>query len=144
MRQVPLAAENMSLLTYVRLAIRVTKDENAWLGRERQGGPSQLPGDVIREVGHALFVAQMGGKHDDAKPLRGFGGASVLEIVEDHDGDTYRAVYTVRFAEIVYVLHAFQKKSKKGIATPPHEIDKVKSRLKRAEEEYQAWKQTKR
>ena len=85
----------------------------------------------------------MGGKHEDAKPLRGFGGASVLEIVEDHDGDTYRAVYTVRFAEIVYVLHAFQKKSKKGIATPPHEIDKVKARLKRAEEEYQAWKRTK-
>jgi phage-related protein len=75
--------------------------------------------------------------------LKGFGGASVLEIVEDYDGDTYRAVYTVRFAEVIYVLHAFQKKSKKGTATPPQEIDKVKARLKRAEEEYQAWKRTK-
>ena len=103
-----------------------------------------FPEDVVREIGHALFVAQIGGKHEDAKPLKGFGGASVLEIVEDHDGDTYRAVYAVRFAEAVYVLHAFQKKSKKGIATPAHEIDKIKVRLKRAEEEYQAWKRVKR
>ncbi|RWF83380.1 MAG: type II toxin-antitoxin system RelE/ParE family toxin [Mesorhizobium sp.] len=102
-----------------------------------------FPDDVVREVGHALFIAQSGGEHADAKPLRGFGGASVPEIVEDHDGDTYRAVYTVRFAEVIYVLHAFQKKSKKGIATPPQEIDKVKARLKRAEEEYQAWKRKK-
>jgi len=76
--------------------------------------------------------------------LKGFGGASVLEIVEDHDGNTYRAVYTVRFAEAVYVLHAFQKKSKKGIATPAHDIDEIKARLKRADEEYQAWKRMKR
>lgn len=103
-----------------------------------------FPGDVVREIGHVLFVAQIGGKHEDAKPLKGFGGASVLEVVEDYDGDAYRAVYTVRFAEIVYVLHAFQKKSKKGIATPPLEIDKIKSRLKRAEEEYEIWKQARR
>jgi phage-related protein len=75
----------------------------------------------------------------DAKPLRGFGGAGVLEVVEDHDGDTYRAVYTVRLAGRVYVLHAFQKKSKSGIATPRAEINLIKARLKRAEELHAAW-----
>jgi phage-related protein len=84
-----------------------------------------FPDEVVREIGHALYVAQIGGKHASAKPLKGFGGASVLEIVEDFDGDAYRAVYTVRFAEAVYVLHAFQKKSTKGVATPQREIDKV-------------------
>jgi len=72
--------------------------------------------------------------------LRGFGGAGVLEVVADDDGDTYRAVYTVRFAEVVYVLHCFQKKSKSGIATPKHEIELVKSRLILAEDEYKKWK----
>ena len=75
----------------------------------------------------------------DTKPLRGFGGAGILEIVEDHDGDTYRAVYTVRFAGRVYALHAFQKKSKSGIKTPKAEIDLIKLRLKRAEDEHAAW-----
>jgi phage-related protein len=84
-------------------------------------------------------VAQQGGKHSHAKPLRGFGGAGVLEIVEDHDGDTYRAVYTVRLAGRVYVLHAFQKKSKAGIKTPKAEINLIKARLKRAEKEHAAW-----
>lgn len=93
----------------------------------------------MREVGHALYVAQMGGKHGSAKSLKGFGGASVLEIVEDRDGDAYRAVYTVRFAGVVYVLHAFQKKSKKGMATPRQEIERVKARLRRAQEEYKTW-----
>jgi phage-related protein len=110
-----------------------------WIGSAKADLLS-FPHDVVREVGHALYVAQRGGKHDNAKPLKGFGGASVLEVVEDYGGDTYRAVYTVRFAEIVYVLHAFQKKSKKSTATPPHEIDKIKSRLKRAEETYEIWK----
>jgi phage-related protein len=103
-----------------------------------------FPDEVVREVGHALYLAQLGGKHPSAKPLKGFGGASVLEIVEDFNGDTYRAVYTVRFAEVVYVLHAFQKKSKKGIATPRHEIEKVEARLKQAQKEYAAWQKTKR
>jgi phage-related protein len=84
-------------------------------------------------------VAQQSGKHVDAKPLRGFGGAGVLEIVEDHRGDAYRAVYTVRLAGRIYVLHAFQKKSKTGIETPKAEINLIKSRLKRAEEEHAAW-----
>ena len=94
----------------------------------------EMPEDVRCFFGVALFMAQAGEKHPDAKPLKGFSGAGVLEIVEDHDGDTYRAVYTVRFADVVYVLHAFQKKSKTGIATPQAEIDKIKARLKMAEE----------
>jgi len=94
----------------------------------------EMPEDVRRFFGVALFMAQAGAKHPDAKPLKGFSGAGVLEIVEDHDGDTYRVVYTVRFAEAVYVLHVFQKKSKTGIATPQAEIEKIKTRLKMAEE----------
>ena len=80
-----------------------------------------------------MYEAQKGNKHPSAKPLRGFGGAGVLEVVEDHDGDTYRAVYTVRLAGRVYVLHAFQKKSKHGIATPKAEMDLVERRLREAE-----------
>jgi phage-related protein len=98
-----------------------------------------FPEEVKDSIGFALYVAEQGGKHDHAKPLRGFGGAGVLEIVEDHDGDTYRAVYTVRLAGRVYALHAFQKKSKAGIKTPKAEINVVKSRLKRAEDEHPAW-----
>jgi phage-related protein len=92
-----------------------------------------FPREVQRVLGFAIRVAQQGGKHPDARPLKGFGGASVLEVVEDHDSDTYRAVYTVRFADAVYVLHAFQKKSRKGIATPKHEMDLVRARLRIAE-----------
>ena len=92
-----------------------------------------MPGDVIDVFGFALHLAQMGKKHDQAKPLKGFGGASVLEVVEDHMGDTYRAVYTVKIAEKVYVLHCFQKKSTKGIETPKHEMDLIRERLKAAQ-----------
>ena len=81
----------------------------------------------------AFRTAQKGGKHAEAKPLKGFKGAGVLEIVSDFDGDTFRAVYTVKIKGVIYVLHAFQKKSKKGIATPKTEIDKIKRRLKAAE-----------
>lgn len=77
-----------------------------------------MPDEVKSDVGYALHYAQMGKKHDDAKPLKGFGGSSVLEIVEDFDTNTYRAVYTVKFEKAVYVLHVFQKKSTRGIATP--------------------------
>ena len=87
-------------------------------------------------MGYALYQAQTGRKASSAKPLRGFGGAGVLEIVEDHQTDTYRAVYTVKFSEFVYVLHAFQKKSKKGIATPKPDIDLIKRRIRAAEEHY--------
>lgn len=88
-------------------------------------------------MGFALRQAQFGGKHRDAKVLKGFGGAGVLEIVDDHDGDTYRAVYTVKFAGAVYVLHAFQKKSKKGIKTPPTDMNVIRQRLKAAEEHHE-------
>lgn len=90
-----------------------------------------FPPPVQDEIGYALYVAQIGGKHVSAKPLKGFGPA-VLEVVSDHRGNTFRAVYTVRFPTAVYVLHAFQKKSKAGIATPKAELDLVRQRLKRA------------
>ncbi len=109
-----------------------------WIGSAKEDLLS-FPAVVVREVGYARYIAQLGGTHPAAKPMKGFGGAGVVEIVEAHDGDAYRVVYTVRFHEVVYVLHAFQKKSKRGIATPQHELDKVKARLKRAEEEYAAW-----
>lgn len=80
-------------------------------------------------MGFALLEAQLGGKHPAAKPLAGYKGSGVLEIVEDHDGGTYRVMYTVRIGDTVYVLHAFEKKSKKGIATPRHDLDLVKQRL---------------
>lgn len=94
---------------------------------------------VRREVGQALWFAQVGDKHPLAKPLRGFGGAGVLEIVEDHAGNTYRAVYTVRFARAVYVLHAVQKKSVRGIGTPRHQMELIASRLKAARVDYDEW-----
>ena len=96
----------------------------------------QFPRAVQRSVGVALRTAQLGGKHESAKPLKGFKGAGVLEIVEDHDGDTYRAVYTVRFAASVYVLHTFQKKSKRGIETPRHVMDLIRARLRAAEADH--------
>ena len=84
-------------------------------------------------MGFALWQAQLGHKHRSAKILKGFGGAGGLEVVEDHDGSTYRAVYTVRFAGAVYVLHAFQKKAKRGSRTPASEMNLVRLRLKVAE-----------
>jgi phage-related protein len=94
----------------------------------------KFPRTAQSHLGFALKVAQGGGKHPDAKPMKGFGGASVIEIVEDYDGDTYRAVYTVKFAEAIYVLHAFQKKSKSGIATSKRDLDLIEERLKRAKQ----------
>jgi phage-related protein len=93
-----------------------------------------LPKTVQRTFGVALFAVQSGETPPIAKPLKGFGGAGVLELIEDDRSGAYRAVYTVRFATAVYVLHVFQKKSKRGISTPAHEIDLIKERLKRAEE----------
>ena len=92
-----------------------------------------LPADVRRFFGYALSLAQAGDQHDAAKVLKGFGGAGVLEVVEDAVGGTYRAVYTVKFDEAVYVLHCFQKKSKSGIATPKGDMAIIRARLKVAE-----------
>jgi phage-related protein len=94
---------------------------------------SAFPLATKQHVGFALRMAQKGGKHPDAKPLKGFKGAGVLEVVSNFDGDTFRAVYTIRLKGVIYVLHAFQKKSKKGIATPKAEMDKIKARLRDAE-----------
>jgi phage-related protein len=93
-----------------------------------------LPPDVVDTFGYALHLAQTGKKHEQAKPLQGFGSAGVLEVVEDWRGNTYRAVYTVRFAAAVFVLHVFQKKSTRGIATPKQDLDLIKDRLKLAEQ----------
>ena len=90
-----------------------------------------FPPIVQREMGYALFLAQMGERHQTmAKTLGGFGGANMIEVKESYDGNAYRAVYTVHFAEAIYVLHAFQKKSKKGVATPKTEMDLIEKRLK--------------
>lgn len=103
-----------------------------WIGSAKND-LSKFPVEVREVMGFALYEAQCGGKHVNAKPLRGFGGAGVHEVVEDHRGDTYRAVYTVKLKGCIYVLHAFQKKSKKGIATPKGDIELIKQRLKEAE-----------
>lgn len=113
-----------------------------WIG-DSKARFCEFPEQVMKEMGYALYLAQTGDKSPSAKPLKGFGGASVLEVVENYDGDTYRAVYTVKFAGRVYVLHVFQKKSKHGVKTPQHEIDLIKSRLKRAEEDYKEWQRRK-
>ena len=105
---------------------------------------SAFPDDVKQRVGGALWDAQIGRTAPYAKPLKGFGGASVLEVVDDFDGNTYRAVYTVRFTDVVYVLHAFQKKSKRGISTPKSELYLIERRLLRAKEDYEQWQETQR
>jgi phage-related protein len=106
-----------------------------WVGSSKRDY-IRFPDQVQDDMGYALFVAQMGERPRNAKPLKGFKGAGVLEIVEDYDGDTFRAVYTVRFAQRLYVLHAFQKKSRRGIETPKSEIRLVEQRLRAAEEDY--------
>jgi phage-related protein len=98
-----------------------------------------MPEDVKDVFGHAIDLAQAGGKHQDAKVMTGFGSAGVLEVVEDYQGDTFRAVYTVKFAGWVYVLHCFQKKSKSGIATPKPDMDLINNRLKAAKQDFEAW-----
>jgi phage-related protein len=108
-----------------------------WIGSSKED-LSAFPKPVKEVMGFALHQAQGGGKHDAAKPLKGFGGGGVLEIVEDHRGDTYRGVYTVKFANAVYVLHVFQKKSTKGIKTSKGDIDLIRENLKVAEADAKA------
>ena len=103
-----------------------------WIGSSHKDLMA-LPADVRRLFGFALSLAQVGDKHEAAKVLKGFGGAGVLEVVEDDVDGTYRAVYTVKFFEAVFVLHCFQKKSKRGIATPKEDMDIIHARLKIAE-----------
>ena len=93
----------------------------------------KFPDDVKDHMGYALYVAQRGGRHRDTKILSGFGGAGVVEIIKDYRGDTFRAVYTLRYRGAVYVLHAFQKKSKSGRATPRRDMELIQQRLRDAE-----------
>ena len=104
-----------------------------WVGSSRKA-LREFPEPVRDHVGYALYVAQKDGKHRDTKALSGFSGAGVVEIIKDFRGDTFRAVYTVRYAEAVCVLHAFQKKSKTGRETPRHDMDLIKQRLREAEQ----------
>ena len=96
----------------------------------------RLPKDGRAVAGQALYHAQLGSKHVNAKPLKGFHGTAVMEIVADAEGDAYRAVYTVQFADFIYVLHCFQKKSTKGVKTRHHHIEMVRRRLRMAEENH--------
>jgi phage-related protein len=113
-----------------------SKKPVVWIGSSLED-LKEFPEEVQGEMGYALYLAQTGKKHISAKPLKGFGGAGVVEIVTNFDSDTYRSVYTVKLAGVIYVLHAFQKKSKRGIATPKQDIALIKERLKRAKQHYQ-------
>jgi phage-related protein len=115
----------------------------AWIASSKRDF-MQFPEDIRKEMGHALYIAQQGGKHRDAKPLKGFKSAKVLEIVEKGEGGTYRTTYTVQFEEIVYVLHAFQKKSKTGTKTAKQDIDLVETRIKWAQQKHQEWQAARR
>lgn len=103
-----------------------------WVGTSLED-LKKFPAEVQDEIGYGIYLAQMGDKHHKAKPLKGFKGGGVVEMMSDHQGDTYRAVYTVRLVHAVYVLHAFQKKSKKGTETPKRDVDLIWQRLTRAE-----------
>lgn len=105
-----------------------------WVGSS-QKDMRAFPDQVKKDMGAALMFAQAGSKAEGAKPLKGL-GSGVLEIIDDHDGDTYRCVYLLRLKGVVYILHAFQKKSKTGIKTPQKDVDLIKSRIKLAEEDY--------
>jgi phage-related protein len=122
----------------LRPASQIQPKPVRWVGSSKED-LSRFPEDVRRRVGGALWDAQIGRKAPYAKPLKGFGDAGVLEIVDDFDTDTFRAVYTVRFAWAVYVLHVFQKKSTRGVATSKVELDRIAQRLKRAREDYEQW-----
>lgn len=109
-----------------------------WVGSAKRDLDG-MPEDVQDVFGHAIDLAQAGGRHPDAKALSGFGSAGVLEVIADFQGDTFRAVYTIKFAGWVYVLHCFQKKSKSGIKTPKEDLDLIKTRLKAAAQDFEAW-----
>ena len=111
-----------------------------WVGSSKRDLDA-MPEEVKGVFGHAIDLAQAGGKHQDAKTMSGFGSAGVLEVVEDFRSDTYRAVYTVKFSGWIYVLHCFQKKSKSGIKTPKEDVALITARLKVAKQDYEFWQQ---
>ncbi len=104
-----------------------------WIGSSRKD-LREFPGPVQDLMGYALYLAQRGGKHRDAKVLSGFGGAGALEVISDYRGDTFRAVYTLRYAGAVFVLHVFQKKSRIGRETPRRDMELIRQRLREAEQ----------
>lgn len=106
-----------------------------WIGSSKKD-LLEFPIDVRKEMGHSLYIAQEGGKYKNAKPLKGFGGAKIFEIVSIDSNGTYRTMYTVQFEQVIYVLHAFQKKSKTGIKTSKQDIELVKQRYKWAQQKY--------
>ncbi len=110
-----------------------------WIGSSRED-LKEFPDEIIDEMGHGLYLVQMGDRPSHAKTLSGFGSAKVIELKESDRSGTYRVVYTIEMAEFIFVLHAFQKKSKSGIATPKQEIDMIKRRLKEAESLYKELK----
>lgn len=114
--------------------------ELVWVGSSLDD-LKEFPEVAQRGMGYARWLAQTGGKHPDAKPLKGFGGAGVLEVVDDDEGDTYRTIYTLTLSDAVYVLHAFQKKSKQGIATSQRDKKLIEQRLKWAREMHAERKQ---
>jgi phage-related protein len=109
-----------------------------WVGSAKRDLHA-MPEDVKDVFGYAIDLAQTGGKHQDAKVIAGFGSAGVLEVVEDYRGDTFRAVYTFKFAGWIYVLHCFQKKSKRGVETPKVDLDLIRERFKAAKKDFEAW-----
>ena len=111
-----------------------------WLG-DSLVNLRDFPETVRSEFGFAIYRAQEGAKHVAAKPMKGFGGAGVLEVVEDDDGKTYRAIYTVKFKGVIYVLHIFQKKSKQGSKTPQGDIELIRARLQWAQAHYAKWQE---
>ncbi len=117
----------------------VSRKPIKWVGSAKRDLDG-MPEDVQDVFGHAIDLAQAGGRHQDAKALSGFGSAGVLEVVEDFRGDTFRAVYTVKFSGWVYVLHCFQKKSRSGIKTPKDDLDLIKARLKAAAQDFETWR----
>jgi phage-related protein len=123
----------------MRVTQGVVRKPVKWVGSAKRDLDA-MPEDVKDVFGHAIDLAQAGGKHQDAKAMAGFGSAGVLEVVEDGRSETYRAVYTVKFAGWVYVLHCFQKKSKSGIKTPQQDLDLIRARLKAAWQDFEAWK----
>jgi phage-related protein len=119
------------------------RKEIFWIGTSLED-LRRMPDEVKQNIGHALHEAQLGEKPASSKPLSGFGGAHVLEIRDDDEAGTYRAVYTVKFKDRIFVLHCFQKKSKKGIKTPKSAIDLIGKRFKEAQEIYQWLEQEKK
>jgi phage-related protein len=109
-----------------------------WVGSSKRDLMT-FPEDVVHGIGLALMRAQYGDKPPSAKPLHGFGGAGVLELIEDEDGKAYRAVYTVKIRGRIYVLHAFQKKSKRGSETPKTDMEMIHKRLRQAVELHKEW-----